>query len=120
MSKGIKLIGTDKVLKNLNKQVRRIKGQTTKGMRIVVLLIKGRSIVKSPVDTGNLRASHFSNVTTQKNRIIGIVGATAFYAFFVHEDLEASHKVGQAKFLEDAIKESKGEILSIIKKFAKV
>lgn len=34
-------------------------------------------------------------------------GTTAPYAIYVHEDLEAFHKVGQAKFLESVILESR-------------
>ena len=121
MSRGeIKLIGVDKVLANLNKQVRKIKGRTAAGMRTALLLVKARSIVKTPIKTGNLRQSHFSNVTRQNGKITGIVGATASYALFVHENLESKHVVGQAKFLEDAIKESRNEILFILKKSVKI
>lgn len=43
-----------------------------------------------------------------------IVGYTANYALFVHEDLESRHPVGQAKFLEQPARELRGELISII------
>jgi len=42
-----------------------------------------------------------------------IVGYTANYSVFVHEDLEANHPVGQAKFLEQPAREHAGEIARI-------
>lgn len=38
------------------------------------------------------------------------VGYSADYAIFVHEDLKAYHPNGQAKFLENAIKENETEL----------
>ena len=42
------------------------------------------------------------------------VGFGAAYAIFVHEDLEANHTVGEAKFLEKAIKDNVVQILRIV------
>lgn len=39
-----------------------------------------------------------------------IVGYTQNYAIYVHENLEAKHKVGQAKFLEQPARETDGRI----------
>lgn len=40
-------------------------------------------------------------VAAKKNEDVScVVGYTAQYAVYVHEDLEANHPVGQAKFLE--------------------
>jgi hypothetical protein len=63
-----------------------------------------------PVDTGALRGS---------GRVVGPIDeggdslvrmefgdAAAPYALYVHEDLEAFHKVGQAKYLESVLVES--------------
>lgn len=65
---------------------------------------------RTPVDTGALRASHEtappvyagSNITVT----ITVGGPTAPYALIVHEDLNAHHPVGQAKFLESTLNES--------------
>lgn len=43
-----------------------------------------------------------------------IVGYTAEYAIYVHENLAARHVVGQAKFLEQPLREMEGELKSIV------
>jgi hypothetical protein len=45
-----------------------------------------------------------------------LVGYTQAYALFVHENLEATHPVGQAKFLEQPARELSKEISEITKK----
>ncbi len=47
-----------------------------------------------------------------------IVGYTAAYAIFVHENLEAHHPVGQAKFLEQPAREmgNDGTLAGIVRK----
>lgn len=63
-----------------------------------------------PVDTGTLRASGFVNDPERHGRqvtvTLGFGGAAEEYALIVHEDLEAFHKVGQAKYLESVLDES--------------
>lgn len=63
-----------------------------------------------PVDTGVLRASGHVLQPTRQGRMIECVlafgGAAEKYAVIVHEDLEAFHPVGQAKYLESVLKES--------------
>ena len=63
-----------------------------------------------PVDTGNLRASiHVEGPERSGRRIWCYVvagGIAETYALIVHEDLFAIHKVGQAKFIEQPLKES--------------
>lgn len=43
-----------------------------------------------------------------------IVGYTAEYAVYVHENLTARHPVGQAKFLEQPLREMKDELKTIV------
>jgi hypothetical protein len=66
---------------------------------------------RTPVDTGELRASvHVVGPFSQGDRIWTLIacgGLAAKYAVYVHENLEAFHKVGQAKFLESVILESR-------------
>ena len=70
---------------------------------------------RTPVDDGPLRASiHVSGpyiVYLKGRRVIytriSAGGASAPYAIYVHEDLDAIHPVGQAKFLESVILESR-------------
>ena len=66
---------------------------------------------RTPVDTGELRASEFvSGPYRQGKRIYAMIvagGPAAPYAIYVHENLDAFHKVGQAKYIESVILESR-------------
>lgn len=68
------------------------------------------SMRRTPVDVGNLRASHIVTPPEIKGADItvkiAVGGPAAPYAIFVHENTEADHPVGQAKFLESTLKES--------------
>ena len=44
-----------------------------------------------------------------------LVGYTQAYALFVHENLEAHHPVGQAKFLEQPAREHRPTMAAIVK-----
>lgn len=64
-----------------------------------------------PVDTDTLRASGFVADPVRKGRNISVTlsygGAAETYAIIVHEDLSAFHRIGQAKFLESVLNESR-------------
>lgn len=47
--------------------------------------------------------------------VSAVVGYTAAYALFVHENLEAIHKVGQAKFLEQPARQYADELGRIVR-----
>ena len=63
-----------------------------------------------PVDTGALKGSGFVEQPVRTgNKVtltLGFGGAAADYAIPVHEDLEAFHRVGQAKYVEQPLAES--------------
>lgn len=65
---------------------------------------------RTPVDTGALRASISLTQPIRQGRRIWVEveagGASAPYAFIVHEDLEAFHGNGEAKFIERPLAES--------------
>ena len=64
---------------------------------------------RTPVDTGALRASHSVSVQSDSDGVTGTIsvgGVAAPYAVAVHENLDAFHPVGQAKFLESTLNES--------------
>jgi hypothetical protein len=65
---------------------------------------------RTPVDLGTLKGTvHVTGPTEQGDTIVTAIvagGPAAPYAIYVHEDLEAFHKVGQAKFIESVIRES--------------
>ncbi len=64
----------------------------------------------TPVDKGTLRDSGLVEEPEQKGTAISVEiafgGAAAEYALYVHEDLDAYHSTGQAKFLERAVREA--------------
>lgn len=55
----VELKGLDKVLKNLNKEVRKIKGRTLAGTVDAALHVRIEAMIQAPVITGNLMNSAF-------------------------------------------------------------
>lgn len=53
------LKGLGNVLANLNKEIAKIEGDVTKGLTIGLTITKGKSMKNTPVDTGNLKGSHY-------------------------------------------------------------
>jgi hypothetical protein len=72
----------------------------------------------TPVDYGTLRDSGIVDdptITATKISVeIGFGGGAAHYAIYVHEDLEAQHEVGQAKFLSTAMDEASGDFVDYV------
>lgn len=69
---------------------------------------------RTPVDTGELRASEHvvgplrRGLLGRKILVMIVAGGPAApYAVYVHEDLDAFHPVGQAKYIESVILESR-------------
>lgn len=75
---------------------------------------------RTPVDTGELRASiHVLGPERSGLMIYTMIvagGPAAPYAVYVHENLDAFHKVGQAKFIESVIMESRPYMASRVAK----
>jgi hypothetical protein len=149
-------MGLEKLMANLSKEIKGIKGRTMKGYIEVAILIR-RSVETSapvvPVDWGNLRNSWFT--TTGKAESSGsfkgpksgelstrhdtvkskygteaekdsepmmILGFSANYASFVHENMEAHYRRPGSgpKFLENSIEHNKQKILYLLKKNAEI
>lgn len=145
----------DAVLKRLNREIGKIEGDVQKGLSLGMAEIKGDSMENTPVDTGNLKGSHYlvsgkggtnelgggnfntrdasgarvaaehqGHVSEAKSRVDGKrypfceIGCTAHYAEVVHENLEAHHPSGKAKFMEDAIRAKQKKLVDVIKRFA--
>lgn len=72
---------------------------------------------------GERNADHSRTIKTMKSQNanrktpFAVIGFSASYAIYVHETLGNYHKVGQAKFLETAIKRNKKGMFSRIKSF---
>jgi hypothetical protein len=92
----------DKTAKQFEKSLER---GATKFGQVEVTEMKRRT----PVQFGPLRDSGLFNLRWEGNTLIlewTFGGVTANYAVYVHEDLEAFHKVGQAKYVESVTNES--------------
>lgn len=70
-------------------------------------ITKADSMKNTPIEYGALRGSHEVIGPESDGRDIEVQvtvgGPSADYAVYVHENLEAHHPVGEAKFLEDAV-----------------
>ena len=100
----------EQIAMDLSKKIREIEGATVTGLYKAGLMIEREAIERTPKATGNLRNS-FKTIRHEKDVEIK---NTADYAMKVHEDLQARHKVGEAKYLENAIKAKTGDALKII------
>ena len=144
MAKVASISGIDEIIKNLKRVDAQIDRGVARGLKRGGLLLQGASQKIVPVDKGPLKASAFTrNVGGSGFKTDIIVGYTAAYAVYVHEDLEALHgeaynrqygykyrrinkKTGKitypklrgpnqdAKFLEGPARELKPVILKII------
>lgn len=136
------LKGLPQVMDNLNREITGIKRRSRQGLIAAGLVIKADSIRNAPVDTSNLRQSHFvywqggsvqaapnepggdfarlriSHDATMAEAIAQIgrfsvrIGATAHYAIFVHEGAQGRTP---SKFLERAVRANREEILRLIR-----
>lgn len=110
MSNGFRFTGQQKVsakLKSVAKTMPdRIKAALYQEAQIDMTEVKKRT----PVDTGNLRASEHVTKPSEEGSLIFVEmvagGVAAPYAITVHENLDAFHPVGQAKYMESVIMES--------------
>jgi hypothetical protein len=105
----------DNVLKNLNETIREIEDKSVIGIKRALMFIEKQAVKRTPVDTGNLRNSFYKKtLKLLGGKPAGEIGNTAEYAIYVHENLESHHRVGEAKFLENAIIENSDRIVKII------
>lgn len=113
--KTVSLDGTNAVLKNFNKQVGIINKGAAKGLKIALLAVQETAIPLTPLDKNVLRPSSYTEIIkVSKTDIVGEIGYTAEYAPFVHENLENQHPIGQAKFLEEALRINQQRIVAEI------
>jgi len=110
MVEGFKLEGVAGVLAVLDRLAKSTPGAIGGGLFREAQRVATASRHLTPVDTGALRASHDVDRPEYSGRDvsvrISVGGPAAKYALFVHENLQARHPVGQAKFLETALSEA--------------
>lgn len=102
--------GVDEVKRRLGLLANRMPAEIGRALYEVAQEEKTESMRRTPVDTGALRASHQVEAPVIEGKSISVTitvgGVAAPYAVYVHENLYATHHVGQAKFLESTILEN--------------
>lgn len=101
--------GQAEVMRNLVELARAFPQEAATALQAELEIEATESQRRTPVETGALRASHAVTVDGDGEDVVGRItvgGAAAPYAVYVHENLEAYHPVGQAKFLESTLTES--------------
>ncbi|MBC8587108.1 HK97-gp10 family putative phage morphogenesis protein [Paratissierella segnis] len=110
---GIKLEGFVEFTNKLNKSISQVSDVVEDALLDCGNDLQQKSVDITPKDTGTLRGSAFTEAeNTSKPSVI--VGFDEEYAIFVHENLEAHHPVGQAKFLEQPLNENKDKYVKHI------
>lgn len=113
------MVGKEEVERNLTREIRGIAGRTRAGIRLACLLVRRRAQNLTPVDTGALKNSAWTEVVNTSRGPVGAVFYNASYAVHVHENMTARHETGIAKFLETAYNISLPEIKEIIRRTAR-
>lgn len=90
---------------------------------LVAEIIMGQAKVLCPVDTGTLRNSGYVKPPVIEGNsitvVLGFGGAAKEYAIYVHENLNAVHPVGQAKFLSTPLNDALPNVASDVRNFVK-
>lgn len=107
----VEVKGADAIKAKLQRMARMIPNEVARALYEEAGIEAKESQRRTPVDTGELRGSHLVKKPEISGRNITVVievgGPAAPYAWHVHENLEAYHKVGRSKYLESTILESK-------------
>lgn len=110
----IKLEGFVELTNKLNKSFSQISDTVQSALLDCGNDLQQKAVDITPIDTGALRASAFTEAESGSNPSV-IVGFEEEYAIFVHENLEAHHPVGQAKFLEQPLKENSDKYVKYVR-----
>ena len=114
----IVLDGVEAVLRNLDKANEDMRKAAFKGLMKAGVKIRKKGMKETPRDKGNLVGSWYGPEKRGMSgpKISVVLGLTASYAPYVHENVGANfQKAGtKAKFLEDPIKDSERETLRIL------
>jgi hypothetical protein len=111
MAKGAsRYVGSASMLKNLARLREQFPDHFAAALRKEAEIEATECKKRCPVQTGALRASiHVEGPTRDGRKIQARVvagGPSLGYALTVHEDLDAYHKNGEAKFIERPLKEA--------------
>lgn len=107
--------GLNEIKANLAKVEARVAAATERGQQKAADHLLAASQPLVPVgETGELKASGYATTKGRGLNAVATVGYSADYALKVHEDLEARHDDGQAKFLEQPAREEAPRMLAIV------
>jgi hypothetical protein len=81
-----------------------------------IAIVESAAKRKTPVDKGGLRRSIRKPKEVRKGDRQVYLGSNLPYARRQHEELHYRHNVGQAKYLEKGLEESKSKVTNIFKK----
>lgn len=91
---------------------------TAKGLRVGLLkaglFLQRESQKLVPIDTGALKASANTRIEGEGLDSSVVVSYGTEYAIYVHENLEAHHPVGQAKYLSTPLTEKREALQKIV------
>jgi len=115
MASLLKLTGVKKAIKALRREKIQRGRLLAAGLKRAGLFLQRESQKVVPVEWSTLKNSAFTRAFGTGAKTEVIVGYTAGYAVYVHEDLQARHNPGQqAKFLEGPAREKEDQIRRII------
>ena len=119
------LKGLEQVVANLNKEIKAIEGRSLAGLIRAAVVVR-RSTEETPpltpIDTGNLRASWFTNTGYKGSNPFVTLGYSSAYAVYVHEMVGAKFQRpgAGAKWFQAAFRRNKDRILEVIKQEAQI
>ena len=118
--------GDQTLIANLEVYKDRMTDAVADGMRKFGGRVEGESTRRCPVETGELRSRVFNEGPLRDgDTYVQVVGYEKFgatwekgkaYAVPVHERTHVAHKVGEAKFLENAVNALSGEYAKYLQK----
>jgi hypothetical protein len=111
----VKFTGTQAMIGKIRDYARTFPDRAGAALRKETEIEATEARKRTPVDTGNLRGTVHAEGPERKGRTIScdvVAGSSSEdYAFIVHEDMDAHHRVGQAKYIESTINESAPHML---------
>lgn len=105
--------GVKKVRANLKNASVRMTRAVDAALYQVGLEIDADAVMRTPVDTGRLRSSHYVSPPVGDPSVVQI-GSGTDYAVPVHERTGVGHTVGEAKYLQNAVDAAKSDMAANI------
>lgn len=103
MKSSCEIVGADQVFDKADKALDEIVARTAEALQARAAAVRDAAAADCPVRTGALQQSAYASpVAVESGALTVEVGFKVEYAPEVHERLEAVHRAGHAKFLEQA------------------